>query len=300
MSLSRIARIRFQSVCDLLEVRCFFIFARLSHRDDPDDVIALRMDNHDYLLAEQPEGDVPNFVLEAVVPDRRLAQTPAFGSLRFRRNFLFRPLLLGSIPLRAMLLYRRFYGPGELPFLTASTYPRIPVFRSERFRRCFVQKLEEDAMFSPSRNSKRSWTICTTTRWCADWSAHPPTGHGQAGGSIIWRTRPSCAGWRRLLPLGVCVSRSDFPLPVPHRGEYTPLRGALLSWYLQPGEMQSIPARTYRRAPLFLSDRFRSCFVQRLKEAPFNVFSEKMRNWITGTAISSSVANEFSRGVAVV
>ena len=39
--------------------------------------------------------------------------------------------------------YHRFYCPGELQFLTASTYRRIPVFRSERFRRCFVQRLEE-------------------------------------------------------------------------------------------------------------------------------------------------------------
>ncbi|MGH9452329.1 MAG: transposase [Terriglobia bacterium] len=42
-----------------------------------------------------------------------------------------------------MPLYHRFYCPGELQFLTASTYRRNPVFRSERFRCCFVQRLEE-------------------------------------------------------------------------------------------------------------------------------------------------------------
>ncbi|MGH9440276.1 MAG: REP-associated tyrosine transposase [Terriglobia bacterium] len=42
-----------------------------------------------------------------------------------------------------MPLYHRFYCPGELQFLTASTYRRTPLFRSERFRRYFVQRLEE-------------------------------------------------------------------------------------------------------------------------------------------------------------
>jgi len=35
------------------------------------------------------------------------------------------------------------YTPGELQFLTSSTYRRIPVFLSDRFRHCFVQRLEE-------------------------------------------------------------------------------------------------------------------------------------------------------------
>ncbi len=42
-----------------------------------------------------------------------------------------------------MPLYHRFYSPGELQFLSASTYRRAPVYRSERFRRYFVQRLEE-------------------------------------------------------------------------------------------------------------------------------------------------------------
>jgi hypothetical protein len=65
------------------------------------------------------------------------------GSLRFRRNFRFRSGLPQSILPRTMPWYRRFYSPGELPFLTASTYRRTPLFRADRFRRCFVQRLEE-------------------------------------------------------------------------------------------------------------------------------------------------------------
>lgn len=45
--------------------------------------------------------------------------------------------------LRAMLVYRRVYGRGQLQFITASTYCRIPVFLSDRFRRYFVERLEE-------------------------------------------------------------------------------------------------------------------------------------------------------------
>ena len=39
--------------------------------------------------------------------------------------------------------YHRFYSPGTLQFITASTYRRTPIFRSERFRQCFVQRLDE-------------------------------------------------------------------------------------------------------------------------------------------------------------
>jgi REP element-mobilizing transposase RayT len=37
----------------------------------------------------------------------------------------------------------RIYKPGELQFITASTYRRVPVFRSPRFGDFFVQRLEE-------------------------------------------------------------------------------------------------------------------------------------------------------------
>ena len=39
--------------------------------------------------------------------------------------------------------YHRVYGPGELQFITSSTYRRTPLFLSELFRRCFVRRLDE-------------------------------------------------------------------------------------------------------------------------------------------------------------
>ncbi|HXJ95675.1 MAG TPA: transposase [Terriglobia bacterium] len=42
-----------------------------------------------------------------------------------------------------MPFYHRTYNRGELQFITSSTYRRAPLFFSERFRRCFVQRLEE-------------------------------------------------------------------------------------------------------------------------------------------------------------
>jgi putative transposase len=42
-----------------------------------------------------------------------------------------------------MPFYRRIYSPGQLQFLTTSTYRRAPLFLSDRFRGCFVQRLEE-------------------------------------------------------------------------------------------------------------------------------------------------------------
>jgi putative transposase len=40
-------------------------------------------------------------------------------------------------------LYHRTYSPGELQFITTSTYHRARLFFSERFCRCFVARLEE-------------------------------------------------------------------------------------------------------------------------------------------------------------
>jgi len=42
-----------------------------------------------------------------------------------------------------MPLYHLIYSPGELQFLTASTYRRAQVFRSPRFCHYFVQRLAE-------------------------------------------------------------------------------------------------------------------------------------------------------------
>ena len=41
-----------------------------------------------------------------------------------------------------MPIYHRTYSPGELPFITTSTYQRAPVFFSSRFCGYFVQRLE--------------------------------------------------------------------------------------------------------------------------------------------------------------
>ena len=60
-----------------------------------------------------------------------------------RRDILFRPRAVESILFCAMPFYHRVYSPGELQFITTSTYRRTPLFLSDRFRRCFVQRLEE-------------------------------------------------------------------------------------------------------------------------------------------------------------
>jgi hypothetical protein len=42
-----------------------------------------------------------------------------------------------------MPFYKRTYSPGQLQFITTSTYRRAPLFLSERFCGCFVQRIEE-------------------------------------------------------------------------------------------------------------------------------------------------------------
>ena len=42
-----------------------------------------------------------------------------------------------------MPIYHRIYSPGELQFITTSTYRRAPLFRSQRSWRDFVQPLKE-------------------------------------------------------------------------------------------------------------------------------------------------------------
>src|ERR1017187_6887040 len=44
---------------------------------------------------------------------------------------------------RSMPFYQRIYSPGQLQFITSSTYRRAALFFSDRFCRCFVQRLEE-------------------------------------------------------------------------------------------------------------------------------------------------------------
>jgi hypothetical protein len=43
----------------------------------------------------------------------------------------------------AMPFYHRVYTPGQRQFITAGTCRRTPLFLSDRFRRCWVQRLEE-------------------------------------------------------------------------------------------------------------------------------------------------------------
>ena len=42
-----------------------------------------------------------------------------------------------------MPVYRRYFGPGQLQFITSSTYRRVKLFESERFRRDFVDVLRQ-------------------------------------------------------------------------------------------------------------------------------------------------------------
>jgi len=51
--------------------------------------------------------------------------------------------ILSLILYTLMPIYHRIYSPGELQFITTSTYRRVPIFRSERFCHYFVQRLEE-------------------------------------------------------------------------------------------------------------------------------------------------------------
>ena len=101
----------------------------------------------------------------------RLAhQTPAFGSLRSRRDILFRPRTVESILSCAVPFYHRVYNPGEHQFITISTYRRAPLFLSNRFRAWFVQRLKEvqqELHFLPIgwvlMREQSFWTTCTTT-----------------------------------------------------------------------------------------------------------------------------------------
>jgi hypothetical protein len=42
-----------------------------------------------------------------------------------------------------MPVYRRYFGPGQLQFITSSTYRRVNLFESEGFRRDFVEVLRQ-------------------------------------------------------------------------------------------------------------------------------------------------------------
>ena len=120
-----------------------------------------------------------------------LAQTPEVGSLRFRRNFHFLSARVKSILCHSMPRYHRFYSPGTLQFITASTYRRTPIFRSERFRQCFVQRLDE--VRQQLHFLLIGWVLMAEHFHLlikpepAGWSVPRRTGRGQVGGSITGR-----------------------------------------------------------------------------------------------------------------
>ncbi len=72
-----------------------------------------------------------------------LAQTLALWGLRCPKGALFQQGTSTSILSGRMPFYERTYTPGHLQFITASTYRRAPLFLSDRFRRYFVQRLDE-------------------------------------------------------------------------------------------------------------------------------------------------------------
>ena len=51
--------------------------------------------------------------------------------------------MTGVIILRVMPVYRRYFGPGQLQFITSSTYRRVNLFESEGFRRDFDEVLRQ-------------------------------------------------------------------------------------------------------------------------------------------------------------
>jgi REP element-mobilizing transposase RayT len=73
-----------------------------------------------------------------------------------------------------MLIYHRTYSPGELQFITTSTYRRPPVFFSPRFYHYFVRRLEE--VRQKIHCLLIGWVLmpehfhtCTTTRRSGGW-----------------------------------------------------------------------------------------------------------------------------------
>jgi len=62
---------RFQSVCDLLEVAVFFIPGCLSRRNDSDHFISFRMHNDHYALIKQSKCDKAFFsIIETIIRNR--------------------------------------------------------------------------------------------------------------------------------------------------------------------------------------------------------------------------------------
>ncbi len=56
-----------------------------------------------------------------------------------------------------MPFYHRVYSPGELQFITTSTYRRTPLFLSDRFRRGFVQRAGPTASGYELNEVRQEW-----------------------------------------------------------------------------------------------------------------------------------------------
>ena len=74
---------------------------------------------------------------------RGLAQTPVLWGLRVPEGILCWRSFGARILSSNMPLHKRYYSPGQLQFITASTYQRAPLFLSERFRGGFVETLAQ-------------------------------------------------------------------------------------------------------------------------------------------------------------
>ena len=155
-----------------------------------------------------------------------------------------------------MPLYKRHYSPGQRQFITTSTYRPAPLFLSECFRRCFVETLAHLRQAMKFRLVGRvlmpdhfHLLLNPAERDCAHHARHR---------QLIERAD----GWRRPLLFGVCVVPKG--LISNRRPAHTLHIMPLYERHYSPGQLQFITTSTYRRAPLFVSECFRRCFVETL------------------------------------
>ena len=106
---------------------------------------------------------------------------------------------------RRVPLYHRTYSPGQLQFITTSTYRWTPLFFPSAFaaalcndwRKCggscrpvsMTSRTTASgsgafsrSMCTAKRSGGRNWSTCTITRSNADWSERRAIGRGQVGG----------------------------------------------------------------------------------------------------------------------
>jgi hypothetical protein len=97
--------------------------------------------------------------------DRRLAQTPASGSLRFRRTVSFWFRSARSILSCAMPFHHGVYSRGDLQFITASTYRRTNSLRDRRLPKAGVcasrgWRIHRFSMYVPLVRGRRHKRRC--------------------------------------------------------------------------------------------------------------------------------------------